>query len=131
MRLKYGIVADEIVQTSGKHSAIGIFNLVLATQFPTQQNVAMLMGIEAKASEVGSHDFEIALLDSDHKPLMSIVGQINVGKPIEGIPTIAEIGGSGQINFERPGVYEFVLRVGGRHIDAITFYVTQMVPAED
>ena len=130
MHLKYGFLADAIVETQGKKNALGIHNFIGTPDFPVNHNLSVLMCVEGKASERGVHQFEFLLVDADHQPLIPpFSGEFEMGAN-RGSPIIsAEVVCEGGVVFRKPGPYEFLVRVDSRHLGSVPFYVVKLIPA--
>ena len=130
MHLNYGFLADAIVETHGKKNAIGIYNMIIGEQFPCKHPFCILISLEARPSEQGEHNFEFLIADDNNHPLMpSIKGQFQVQgkKGGDQLPSLtADIVGTGNVVFQKPGHFQFIVRVDNRHLGAIPFHVARL-----
>ena len=133
MYLSYGLLADAVVQGSqGKKNLIGTFTTIYAYKFPCQHpSLSLAIRIEGNNGEIGSHHLELAFVDADYteigKPVESDFELENNQFPIEGIPLAFEaVMNIHGLPFPKPGSYEFVVKVDGRHIGSIPLYMVKV-----
>ena len=135
MYLRYGIIADSIVMgTMGKRNIIGAFSSIFSPTFPLiYPSISLVIQIDGDSSEGGIHDLELSFVNADYKALVPpIKGQFDLMKdmtPIDGLPLSTEIALDLQ-NIPIPGigVYEFSIKVDGRHLGGIPLYVADKLP---
>lgn len=101
--------------------------LTVNTGFPIRQHVALAASFAIPWSETNHpHDAEIELQDEDGKIILSLQGQIELGRP-PGIPAgtmqRAQIAADASLELERPGTYVVLARVNGEESKRITFTV--------
>ena len=67
MLVKFAFIADHVIQDAqGRHSYIGVFDVVFGKKFPTMyKRLSVAMGIEGNATEEGKHKLEIEVVDFD------------------------------------------------------------------
>ena len=135
MYLRYGLLADAVAPgAQNKKNIIGTFTTILSQNFPCKHtSLSLAFRIEGAHTELGKHHLELAFVDADFKEIGKPVAKdFNLQKeklPIPGIPLavelVMEVRG---LPLPGPGVYEFVLKIDGRHIGSVPLYVVQVAP---
>ena len=132
MYVKYALVADHVVPAGvgQKWNVLGTFTNITAEEFPyTHQRLGLLVRVEGhstEAGEAGKHTLEIYLIDEDGQ-------RLRAPRPLKaefkfdaspGIPPGLEIGMElNGVVFEKPGNYEFAIKVDGTYLDSAPLYV--------
>ena len=119
MYMRYGLVADAIVPGSqGKNNIIGTFTNITAEGFPfNHPSLSLLVRIEGDASELGQHQMELRFVDADHRQIGETVsGGFEFTQDLRATEMSLTIQG---LPFPKPGQYEFVITVDGRHIGTV------------
>ena len=83
MFIRYAFLADSItLDAAGKLSAIGIFDNILATQFPTRhRDMVLVANFESSIAERGEHIISVELRDSDGNRLTTLEQKIDFKNP--------------------------------------------------
>ncbi|MBW3569675.1 MAG: hypothetical protein KY467_01095 [Gemmatimonadetes bacterium] len=116
MKVLYSVIAEDAqLRNDGRMDAHGIFHELYARGFPArQEGLTLVTTIEWDATERGSIDFTVNLLDPDRAPVLTINAQTQVedqyavhrpARTQMAIPI-------DQLIFPRAGAYEFELAVG-------------------
>ena len=129
MYLRYGLLADAVVHGAiKKKNIIGTFSAIHASEFPCiHPSLSIAVRIEGHSSEVGTHSFELGFVDADYKAVVPpLKGRFNLEKekvPIEGISAAVEMAiGINNLPLPKEGLYEFTVKVDGRHLGSIPLY---------
>jgi len=134
MFLRYGILADAITDSAaGKKNIIGTLTVINAVKYPCQHHsIALVLRVEGSRTEEGEHVLEIAFVDADYKPVgPTVKGQfvfkaedVPEGMPFA-IETAFTING---LPLEKPGNYEFTVKIDGRHIGSVPLLAALVSP---
>ena len=137
MYLRYGLLADAVAPgAQGKKNIIGTFDTIHSQDFPCQHpGLSLAIRIEGHLSELGKHNLELSFVDADFNPIRKSAGaEFSLEKqqsPVEGISPAVELGINIQnLLLPKPGPYEFVVRVDGRHLGSIPLYAVKIVPQQ-
>ena len=137
MHLRYGLLADAVAPgAQGKKNIIGTFTTIYSPDFPCQHpSLSLAIRIEGHLAELGQHDLELVFVDADFNPIgRPLGGKFDLKKeqiPVEGIPPSLEVVMTCQnLLIPKPGPYEFVVRVDGRHLGSIPLYAVKIVPQQ-
>lgn len=125
--LRYGVLADAVVKSSGKWSAVGAFQVVATRSVPTNHGpFGLMMRIEAAHGDIGttktiSVDFVNPLGETiAHRKIAATFAapQLNAGPPALDIGMTVP-----PLPLPVEGNYDFVIRADGEYVDAIPMYV--------
>lgn len=113
MYLKFSLIADSaVLAQGGKLTAVGIFDVIYSTKFPTiHRDMTLIAVVEGAASEKGEHKLTIELRDEDQNRVFALDQKFEL-KPIgpnKNILTARFISRLQDVPFKNPGPYEFVL----------------------
>jgi len=128
MFVRYALIADAIFPgDKGKQNISGTFTCVIAKKFPTSRRVFFLAKIEGSLSEEGEHDLRVDFVDDDFNKLLPSPNlQLKLsseGRPVETIPLATDIVIEyEQLAIPKPGNYEFIITVNGRHLGSVPLY---------
>lgn len=132
MEVTLALLADYAnVSREGKLNIMGIFDVIHALSFPARHpQMQLVMRFESDAAEAGTtKDVEVQLIDEDGKKLMSISGQITLGKGRPGEPIATnQILTLNNMGFEKPGNYEFKILIQEEVRETVRLKVVQMSP---
>ena len=127
MRLRFGLLAEYAsLDSDGKISANGIYDILFATSFPILCPTAYLvLSIEGTLTEEGKHKISVELRDEQANKLQEITQAIEIGKmkiKINMVRADIVLKFQGLI-FTKPGAYEFVIFGDKRFLGRIIFYI--------
>lgn len=108
---------------SGKLNIIGVFNQLLAAQFPTTHH-RMYFAVKLEGERLSKADentLSIEMVDEDGKELLTIEGQFVMPATSPGIePQCAIVFEFNQLTFQSPGDYRFHISVNDGELEEST-----------
>jgi hypothetical protein len=130
MLVRYAFLADTVtLDAVGKINAIGIFENVLAQNFPSvHRDMCLVINLEGTINERGEHKITVEFRDSDSNKLASVDQKIALGNPkiTHGTLRAGVIMKFQDLLFQRAGQYEFVVFGNDRFLNRVTFMVNQI-----
>ena len=130
MFARYSFVADAAhVDPSGKVTALGIFDLIFAENFPVlHRAMSFIAMLEGTAREEGEHAISTEMRDDKGNSLAKFEQKINlVDSPtVKGIRRCSVVMNFHGLQFDRAGQYEFVMFSGNRFLCRTSFTVQQL-----
>lgn len=134
MYVRFAFLADHVIRDAqGKHSYINVFDVIFAKKLPTRyRRLTLAMSIAGNATEEGKHDLKVELVDDDFNkiftPPMLKLELSSKNRPIPTAPlsTVVSIEFE-NLDFKKPGNYEFLINVDGRHLGSVPVYVRKAV----
>jgi hypothetical protein len=134
MFVRYAFLADTVsTDAIGKISAIGIFDNIMARNFPTvHRDMTLVVNLEGTTSERGDHKISVEIRDSDANRLIAIDQPITLGNPAITHGTLRHgvIVKMQDIPFQRQGQYEFVVFGDDRFLVRVPFMVQKITVKE-
>ena len=128
MKVDFAVVCDyAVVDQYGKLSVMGIFQHIWVAQFPAvHPRLHLVLRLKGKRTEVGQHDTQIRLVDSDGAEVLSGSGTVTLAEPPAGITEI-EAGAIlvFDVPFTQAGRYVFEITVDGEVQAAVPLTVAQ------
>ncbi len=115
------------VSREGKLNLLGIFNSIHAARFPaTHPHLSLVLRVEARMGDEGTHPLEIKLVDEDGQQLFQVGGQLQLQGARPGRPMTAQtVMDINHIQFPRPGTFTFEVFLGGRHLRSVAIHAFQ------
>ena len=130
MFLRYAFLADAVtIDSSGKVTAVGIFDRIFAAQFPSlHRDMTIVAFFEGASHEQGEHKATFELRDDKANQLGIMTVGINLDQPgvANGSVRVGVVGKLQDIPFRNSGPYEFVIFVDERFMGRIPFLVQQL-----
>lgn len=130
MLVRYSFIADMVtLDAGGKMSAVGIFENILAQNFPcVHRDLFLVMNLEGNISERGEHKISVEFRDSDANKLAGVDQKIMLGNPkiTHGALRAGMVMRFQDLLFQHPGQYEFVVFGDDRFLCRISFMVNQI-----
>jgi hypothetical protein len=121
------VLADEAnVSQEGKLNLMGIFDRIAAADFPVvHPKMVFAFRVEADSADSGRpHSVEVSMEDEDGSALFHAEGEIGSPPVPPGEFTTAnQIFALVGVQFPRPGLYRFVVRVGDSARHEVPFLV--------
>lgn len=128
------ILADSAEVVNNKLYLIGggWDTVALQGPFPNQHPCAVAASFRVPWNETNQqHNIEIEIAEQDGKQLVSIAGQIEVGRP-PGIPLgftqRVQLAVKLGLEFQSPGTHTIIARIEGQESKRIQFYVASPSP---
>jgi hypothetical protein len=122
MRVLYALVAEDArLRHDGRLDVHGVHHELHAPGYPAMQERLMFaVALEWDATERGTIDVTIDLLDPDRSPVMTIAGHTEVDDAAAAHrpPRSVLVVPLEDVRFPRPGTYWFELKVGA-HVEAV------------
>jgi len=129
MFVRFALLGDAVVPTSGKWNLVGYFDLISAESFPTKWPVmGLLLRIEGDHRESGTHELQIDFVNEIGDRLAGPEPQGFELQPprVEGFPLSYVVGVHiNGLDLPAPGNYDFVIRIDGTYIDSVPLYVRE------
>ncbi|MGH7557991.1 MAG: DUF6941 family protein [Gemmatimonadota bacterium] len=115
------------VSREGKLNLLGIFNSIHATQFPcTHPHLTLVLRVEARIGEEGSHPIEIKLADEDGQEIFKLTGQLALQGARPGRPMTAQtVMDINNFQIPRPGTYSFEIFIDNHHQRSVALHVVE------
>lgn len=136
MFVRFGILGDAVVSTSGKWNLLGNFNLIWGKTFPVRWGtLGILLRIEGDHREVGPHTLKVDFVNETGERLSGpdpITFELPAPR-VPGFPVDFVIGIQWEnLDIPAAGNYDFVVRVDESYLDSIPLYVrrAQDLPQE-
>jgi hypothetical protein len=134
MFVRYAFLADTVsMDATGKISAIGIFDNIIARSFPTvHRDMTLVVNLEGTISERGIHKISVEIRDSDANRLIAIDQPITLGNPTitHGSLRAGVIIKMQDIPFQKQGQYEFVVFGDDRFLVRVPFMAQKITVKE-
>ncbi len=134
MDVALAVLADYAnISREGKLNIMGIFDTIFSPQFPaTHPQAQLIIRFEADISEAETKkSLEIRLIDEDGKTLMTVPGEMVLGKAQAGEQLKSEgLVTMNNMVFPRAGRYEFKILVNGEHKATVPLKVLELPRAE-
>ena len=113
------------VSREGKLNLLGIFNSIHAARFPAAHpHLALVLRVEARVGEEGTHPLEIKLVDEDGQQLFDVNGQLQLQGARPGRPMTAQtIIDINNFQLPRAGTYAFEIFLAGKHARSVAIHV--------
>ena len=112
MDIDFAFLCDHADASGGKLDAIGIgIDTLFATKLPhVQPQLFFVAQLRAQVTEEGAHPLKLTLIDADGANVVSLNGQVTVGRPQRGTEMAARILlRLGNVSFKAEGDYSFRL----------------------
>ena len=130
MFLRFGLLGDAVVASSGKWSLIGQFNLIWGREFPVvHPQMGILVRLETDRRHLGKHSLRLDFVNemgerlSGPDPLSFAFNEPRTkGFPVEVVVGVQV----GNLEIPEPGNYDFIVRVDDTYIDSIPLYVRHL-----
>ncbi|HUP19634.1 MAG TPA: hypothetical protein VM778_06745 [Gemmatimonadota bacterium] len=118
------------VSREGKLNLLGIFNSIHAARFPAAHpHLALVLRVEARMGEEGTHPLEIKLVDEDGKQLFEVNGQLQLQGARPGRPMTAQtIIDMNNFQLPRAGTYSFEIFLAQKHARSVAIHVFDETP---
>jgi hypothetical protein len=130
MFVKYAFLAEStLIDGSGKVSAMQIFDVILASQFPAvRRDMTLVAQLEGTPGEAGDHNVSVELRDDEANVLAKIELPIGMSssKVVHGIFRSGVIVQMHDIVFKKAGHYEYVMFLDKRFLGRVTFTVQKV-----
>lgn len=131
MKIEVFVICDAATDQNGKLNLLGTFDTIYSSKSPiVHPQFAIVARLRADPDEEGPHDFTVTILDQLENEIMSPVkGELEVIIPEpKKAARINLIINLNRVKFEKYGVYTVILRVDGKTIDHLPFYVVDQQP---
>lgn len=129
MEVALAVLADHAnISREGKLNILGIFDTIFARDFPAIHPQALLIvRFEADISEAGSKKpIEIRLIDEDGAVILTVTGEVTLGKPEPGeIMQANALLTLTNIVFPHPGRFTFKIHVNQEYKGEVALRVQQ------
>ncbi len=130
MFVRFALLGDAVVATSGKWNLLGNFNLVWGKTFPVfWPELGILLRIEGDHREIGKHQLRLDFVDETGTRLsgpdpvdFEFPTPRMAGFPIEFVVGVQVRG----LEIPTAGNYDFVIRVDDTYLDSVPLYVRDM-----
>ena len=115
------LICDQVIddRLTGKKSAIGLFNTVFATSFPTRLNQLAVMATLTEIAE-RTHLALRLIRDNDNEVLLQTEGDVQAPSPLAMVDLVFALQGT---RLDRAGQYAFELLAGGQLLGRRRFHV--------
>lgn len=130
MFIRYTFLADKVsLDATGKLNALGIFDTIFTTQFPTiHREMTLVAKLEGTLAEKGEHKLSVEFRDADANKLGSFEQKIAWETSLMGLNilkagVIVEMRG---LRFNSAGQYEFVMFLDDRFLGRVPLTVQQI-----
>ena len=123
VRVHYIILCDRIVFEEGKFNYLGVFDRILANDFPVIHD-HIYVGFQVNCCP-GDWDMEFVIVNSDGKPISAPLPVCMTCKQVLGFATARVL--LKNILFIRPGIYTLEMRATGQVVGKRDFYVERSV----
>jgi hypothetical protein len=125
MFIRYAFLADSVsMDAIGKISAIGIFEVIFATKFPTiHRDMTLVARLAGASTEKGEHKLSVELRDDKANKLANVDQKVIFDSPpaMQGTVQAGLIMKFQDLPIQRPGQYEFVIFGDDRFLGRIVF----------
>jgi hypothetical protein len=125
MFVRYAFLADAVsIDVNGKLNAMGIFDNVLSTSFPTlQREMVLAVNLEGSHSEKGEHKITIEFRNDKDDKIFGLEQKIELGShgALHSNPRAALITKLRDLLFQKQGQYQFVIFADDRFLGRILF----------
>ncbi|TVR66032.1 MAG: hypothetical protein EA422_02890 [Gemmatimonadales bacterium] len=128
MKIDIALLADAAtVDASGKLNVLGSFHRLRGPDFPLRHGrVALVLRFALDPGDQGRLDVSIRMAGPDDQTILQLNGQVDAGPgdPDDRIriPQVLNLDG---VVFPTPGLYRFVVEVGGEEVQAVPLLVEQ------
>lgn len=127
MFVRFALLGDAVVNTSGKWNLLGNFNLIWGSSFPMRwPQMGILLRIEGDHRETGKHTLRLDFVNETGQRLSGPDPiEFELPRPrLPGFPLDFVLGVEwGNLNIPEPGNYDFVIRVDDIYLDSVPLYV--------
>jgi len=117
MEVRIAAVADYAALTLDRKLLImGIFSVINAVKEPAvHPSMFLVYQIDFEASEIGKKDLKVVLMDDDGHELISLMGNVEVGRPPSGqMASYNQVIALNVLSFPKFGQYEFQILLNDR-----------------
>ena len=126
MDIDFAFLCDHADAAGGKLDAIGIgIDTFFAAKLPhVQPQLFFVAQLRAQVTEEGAHPLRLNLIDADGANVVSLSGQVTVGRPQRGTEVAARILlRLGNVTFKTEGDYSFRLVLDNQEAVRIPIHV--------
>jgi hypothetical protein len=119
-----------IVDASQKMSAIGIFDVIFASQFPARNtNMSLVFKLDGTIAEKGKHNLSVELRDEKSNKLAEFRQDLEFQPPpnVQGKVSAQVIMRMQNLPFQTKGQYEFVIFVDDRFLGRVPLTIQQLI----
>ena len=133
MDIDFAFLCDHADAAGGKLDAIGIgIDTLSATKLPhVQPQLFFVAQLRAQITEEGAHPLKLNLIDADGANVVSLNGQVTVGRPKQGTEVAARILlRLGNVRFNAEGDYSFRLVLDNQEAVRLPVRVSRRTQSE-